>query len=96
MNNIKLTYKTDTDSGIIEFFIDGNSFTEWSYEENPEAQFEEFAKIFFAGRKHEAAKLHDGLKSLQKEKKDDDAYGFLIPILLGVCGYFTLKYFGVL
>ncbi len=44
-----LTFKTNEDEGLIEFFVDGDLFTEWVYEDDPESSFEEFKKIFNAG-----------------------------------------------
>lgn len=47
----KLTYKNDPDCGLIEFFVDGELLTEWVYEDDPEASFNEFKKIYEYGFK---------------------------------------------
>lgn len=46
-----LTYKEDYDDGMIEFFVDGVLLTTWTYEDDAEACFLEFKKVFDAGFK---------------------------------------------
>lgn len=52
-----LTFKTDSDMGLIEFFVDGVLLSSWVYEDDPELNFEEFKKVFMAG--YEAGKSAD-------------------------------------
>ena len=49
MNKPELTYKNYPDDGSIEFFIDGEYITTWSYDSKPESSFDEFKLIFNAG-----------------------------------------------
>ena len=45
----KFSYKADPDCGLLEIFIDGVLFAEWSYEDNPEDGFKEFKRIYNRG-----------------------------------------------
>lgn len=45
----KLTYKTDPDMGLIEFYVNDELLTQWGYEDNAEEAFDEFQKVYMAG-----------------------------------------------
>ena len=45
----ELTYKTDEDDWLVEFFADGKLITTWPYEDDAEHCFLEFKLIFNAG-----------------------------------------------
>ena len=45
----KITYSSDPNSGLIEFFVDGEYLTTWSYENHPDDAFDEFKKVFMSG-----------------------------------------------
>lgn len=44
-----LTYGTDVDNGLVEFFVNGKLLTEWTFEDDPELSFYEFKKVYEAG-----------------------------------------------
>lgn len=57
----KLTYKTN-DAGLIEFYLNGSLVTTWAYEDDPEDSFNEFVKIFDAGKQS----VSDSLPALEE------------------------------
>lgn len=46
----ELTYKANEEVGLIEFFVNGELLSTWCYEDEPEIAFNEFEKVFNAGK----------------------------------------------
>lgn len=46
------TREIDSDSGSIQMFVDDVFVVEWSYDDDPEACFDEFKEIFLAGMRY--------------------------------------------
>lgn len=67
----KLTYKAFPDIGLIEIFVDGEEFTAWSYEDDPEDAFNEFKRVFEKGQEESFNKdiqlLREALKATVKQ-----------------------------
>ena len=49
MEKQKLTYTSDSETGILDISIDGVEFTTWSYDDDPQNSFDEFQRIYNAG-----------------------------------------------
>lgn len=61
-----IAWKADPDDGLIEFSVNGEELSEWSYEDDAEATFHDFMKIWNkAQASTQSHNLYDELVSLQ-------------------------------
>ena len=51
----KLTWKATPDDGLIEMFVNGETVTEWVYEDDPEFSFNSFMRIWKKAQKYAVA-----------------------------------------
>lgn len=66
----KFTHEYDEDSGLVTFFVDGEEFTCWSCEGEPEDAENEFNRIFMAGFEHAKAQLQATNERLTAERDE--------------------------